>query len=68
MANLLRTVTRLARSPQGRQALAKAKSAASDPKNKEKAAELLDKAKAAVGSKKAGPPPAPPAAPPPAQP
>lgn len=52
MPNLLRTVTRLARSPQGRQALAKAKSAAADPRNKEKASELLDKAKGAVASRR----------------
>lgn len=54
MASLFSRVARLAASPQGRQALEKAKQAAADPKNKQKANDLLDKAKAAVNGKKGG--------------
>ena len=60
MAGLFNKVTKLARSPQGRAALAKAKDAANDPKNRAKLDELVGKVKGLGGRESQAPaPPAP---------
>ena len=58
MAGLFNKVTKLARSPQGRAAIAKAKDAANDPKNRAKMDELVGKVKG-LGGRASQAPPAP---------
>ncbi|MCW2615347.1 MAG: hypothetical protein JWN08_2341 [Frankiales bacterium] len=58
--SLFSKVAKLASSPQGRAAIAKAKDAANDPRNRAKIDDLVGKVKAKGGQRPATPPPTPP--------